>query len=76
MNTLLRIAALAGRRAYLPAFALLLLGVLAACGNGGTGSAGTGNNGGGSLPPGTELLYVGDIVGEIHGFALIPIPAR
>lgn len=55
----------------------LLLGVLAGCGGGGS-STSTNNNGGGSnggdspLPSGTELLYVGDNVGVIHGFGIDP----
>src|SRR5215467_2925205 len=55
----------------------LLLGVLAGCGGGGS-STSTSNNGGGSnggastLPAGTELLYVGDNAGVIHGFAVDP----
>jgi 6-phosphogluconolactonase len=54
-----------------------LLAVLAGCG-GGSSSTSNGNNGGGSngggspLPAGTELLYVGDNVGVIHGFAVDP----
>jgi len=51
----------------------LLLGVLAGCGGGGSGPSTSGNNGGGSaLPAGTELLYVGDNVGVIHGFGVDP----
>ena len=55
----------------------LLLGVLAGCG-GGSSSTSSSNNGGGStgggstLPAGTELLYVGDNAGVIHGFAVDP----
>ena len=60
--------------------AFLLLGVLAGCGGGGssTSTSNNGNNGGGSnggsspLPAGTELLYVGDNVGVIHGFGVDP----
>jgi 6-phosphogluconolactonase len=54
-----------------------LLAVLAGCG-GGAASTSTSNNGGGSngggppLPAGTELLYVGDNVGVIHGFGVDP----
>src|SRR6202051_1165765 len=54
-----------------------LLAVLAGCGGGGS-STSTSNNGGGSnrggspLPAGTELLYVGDNVGVIHGFGVDP----
>jgi len=49
-----------------------LLAVLAGCGGGGS-STSTSNNGGGSpLPAGTELLYVGDNVGLIHGFGVDP----
>jgi hypothetical protein len=54
-----------------------LLAVLAGCG-GGAASTSTSNNGGGSngggspLPAGTELLYVGDNAGVIHGFAVDP----
>ncbi len=60
--------------------AFLLLGVLAGCGGGGsnTSTSNNGNNGGSSnggsspLPAGTELLYVGDSVGVIHGFGVDP----
>ena len=58
--------------------AFLLLGVLPGCGGGGssTSTSNNGNNGGGgggsSLPAGTELLYVGDNVGMIHGFGVDP----
>jgi 6-phosphogluconolactonase len=60
--------------------AFLLLGVLAGCGGGGsnTSTSNNGNNGGSSnggsspLPAGTELLYVGDNVGVIHGFGVDP----
>jgi len=60
--------------------AFLLLAVLAGCGGGGssTSTSNSGNNGGGSngggspLPAGTELLYVGDNVGVIHGFGVDP----
>ena len=54
---------------------LFLLGVLAGCGGGGSNASnnGSGLNGGGSqLPAGTELLYVGDNVGVIHGFGVDP----
>ena len=59
--------------------AFLLLAVLAGCG-GGSSPSNSGNNGGGSsggsTPPplaaGTELLYVGDNVGVIHGFGVDP----
>lgn len=60
--------------------AFLLLGVLAGCGGG--SSTNTNNNGGGSnnggspLPAGTELLYVGDNVGVIHGFAVDPVSGK
>lgn len=57
----------------------LLLGLLPGCGGGSsTSSSNNGNNGGGSngggspLPAGTELLYVGDNVGVIHGFGIDP----
>lgn len=59
----------------------ILLGVLAGCGGGSSGTTpnNTGNgggSGGSSTPPplaaGTELLYVGDNVGVIHGFAVDP----
>lgn len=55
----------------------LLLGVLAGCG-GGASSTTSGNNNGGSngggtlLPAGSELLYVGDNAGLIHGFGVDP----
>src|SRR6266567_2691727 len=54
-----------------------LLAVLAGCGGGSSGTStsnnGGGSNGGGSpLPAGTELMYVGDNVGVIHGFAVDP----
>jgi lactonase family protein with 7-bladed beta-propeller len=48
-----------------------LLAVLAGCGGGGS-SAGGSNGGSSPLPAGTELLYVGDNVGVIHGFAVDP----
>lgn len=44
--------------------------ILAGCGGG--SPAITNNNGGSSLPAGTELLYVGDNVGVIHGFGVDP----
>ena len=57
----------------------LILGVLAACGgsaripsNGSNGGSNSGGGGGSSLPAGTELLYVGDNVGEIHGYSIDP----
>jgi 6-phosphogluconolactonase len=53
----------------------LLLSVLAGCGgnSSSTSNNGAGSNGGGSpLPAGTELLYVGDNVGVIHGFGVDP----
>jgi 6-phosphogluconolactonase (cycloisomerase 2 family) len=53
----------------------LLLIVLAGCGGGGasTSNSNSGSNGGSSsLPAGTELLYVGDNIGVIHGFAVDP----
>lgn len=59
--------------------AFLLLGTLAGCGGGGssTSTSNNGNNGGSNgggspLPAGTELLYVGDNVGVIHGFGIDP----
>src|SRR3989442_815781 len=55
--------------------AFLLLGVLAGCGGSSTSTSnnGGGSNGGGSpLPAGTELLYVCDNVGNIHGFGVDP----
>ena len=60
-----------------PLGAFLLLGVLAGCGGGGSSTSisnnGGGSNGGGSpLSAGTELLYVGDNVGVIHGFGVDP----
>lgn len=54
-----------------------LLAVLAACG-GGSSSAipsnnpGSSNSAGSPLPAGTELLYIGDNAGVIHGFAVDP----
>ena len=52
---------------------LLLLGLLAGCGVGGSSNNAGGSNGGGSsLPAGTELLYVGDNAGVIHGFGVDP----
>lgn len=65
------------RKGALTAMVALLLGVLAECGGGGS-STSTSNNGGGSngsgspLASGTELLYVGDNVGVIHGFGIDP----
>jgi len=54
--------------------AFLLLGVLAGCGGGGTSNNNNNKGGGGGspLPAGTELLYVGDNVGVIHGFGVDP----
>jgi len=60
--------------------AFLLLAILAGCGGGGSTPINNGGNpGGGSsgstpppLPAGAELLYVGDNVGVIHGFAVDP----
>ena len=56
-----------------------LLAVLAACGGGSSNTNvvnnnnGGGSNGGGSpLPSGTELLYVGDDAGIVHGFGVDP----
>src|SRR5919197_1833327 len=51
-----------------------LLAVLAGCGGGAaSNNNNSGSNGGGSsLPAGTELLYVGDNVGVIHGFGVDP----
>ena len=57
-----------------------LLAVLAGCGGGSSGTSNNNNNNGGGggggggspLPAGTELLYVGDNVGVIHGFAVDP----
>jgi 6-phosphogluconolactonase (cycloisomerase 2 family) len=50
------------------------LAILAGCGGGdATSSNNSGSNSGGSsLPAGTELLYVGDNVGVIHGFGIDP----
>ena len=58
-----------------------LLAALAGCGGGGPGTSisndGDGSNGGGSsLPAGTELLYVGDNVGVIHGFGVDPVSGK
>ena len=65
-------------KATLTILLVLLLGVLAGCG-GGAPSTSTSTNGGcgsndscSTLPPGTELLYVGDNAGVIHGFAVDP----
>lgn len=57
--------------------AFVLLGMLAGCGGGASsGPTNTGNPPSGSTPPalpaGTELLYVGDNVGVIHGFGVDP----
>lgn len=54
-----------------------LLGLVASCGGSGsnTSSVNNGvspNNGASTLPAGTELLYVGDSVGVIHGFGVDP----
>jgi hypothetical protein len=51
-----------------------LLAVLVGCGGDASNSNNnSGSNGGGSsLPAGTELLYVGDNVGVIHGFGVDP----
>src|SRR5207248_3939973 len=40
--------------------------------NSGGGSNNNGGGGGSPLPAGTELLYVGDNVGVIHGFGVDP----
>lgn len=54
-----------------------LLGLLGGCGGSGSNTS-SGNNGGtpnsgpSTLPGGTELLYVGDNVGVIHGFGVDP----
>ena len=58
----------------------LVLALLVGCGGGGSSTppSNPGGNGGGSggagspLPAGTELLYVGDNVGVIHGFGVDP----
>jgi hypothetical protein len=53
----------------------LLLAVLPGCGGGNASNSnnnGSSNGGGSSLPAGTELLYVGDNVGVIHGFGVDP----
>lgn len=54
--------------------AALLLDVVAGCGGGASSPSNNGgsNGGGSSLPAGTELLYVGDNVGVIHGFGVDP----
>lgn len=57
----------------------LLLGTLAGCGGGGsagTTTGGTSTTGSSSLPAGTELLYVGDNVGVIHGFGVDPASGK
>lgn len=66
-------------KAVLAIIIALLAGVLAGCGGGGSNSSGTGPGGGGSntggaapLPAGTELFYLGDNAGRIHGFGLDP----
>jgi len=76
MKTDLERQRLTSRAALAPMIALLL-SVLAACGGSSTSSSasnnGGGSNGGGSpLPPGTELLYVGDNLGQIHPFSIDP----
>jgi 6-phosphogluconolactonase (cycloisomerase 2 family) len=57
----------------------LLLVVLGACGGGSssTNNTGSGSNGGsnpppGSAPAGSELFYLGDNAGRIHGYGLDP----
>ena len=57
----------------------LLLVVLGACGGGSssTNNTGGGSNGGsnpppGSAPAGSELFYLGDNAGRIHGYGLDP----
>jgi 6-phosphogluconolactonase (cycloisomerase 2 family) len=64
-------------KAALAPILALLLGSLTACGGSAssTNSGGSNNNNGGGgtpLPAGTELLYVGDNVGVIHGFGVDP----
>jgi 6-phosphogluconolactonase len=49
-----------------------LLAVLAGCGGGGSSTITSNNGNNGVLPAGTELLYVGDNVGVIHGFGVDP----
>ena len=57
----------------LPLGSCLLLGVLAGCGGGGSSTSTTNSPPPPSpLPAGTELLYVGDNVGVIHGFGVDP----
>ena len=58
----------------------LLLMVLGACGGGSssTNNTGDGSNGGsnpppGSVPAGSELFYLGDNAGRIHGYGLDPV---
>lgn len=66
------------KRVTPPLCGFLLLALLAGCG-GSASNTSSGNNGGGSpnngpstLPAGTELLYVGDNVGVVHGFGVDP----
>jgi len=68
-------------KAALTLMIALLLGSLAACGgsansNNGGGSNNNGGGGGSPLPAGTELLYVGDNIGVIHGFAVDPTSGK
>jgi len=49
----------------------LVLAILAGCGASSNNSSNT-NGGGSPLPTGTEFLYVGDNVGEIHAFSVDP----
>lgn len=71
----------ATNKAALAISIVLLVGVLAGCGGGGSSNnTGTGSNSGGSpnnggvtpLPAGTELFYLGDDAGHIHGYGLDP----
>lgn len=63
------------RKSVLTMMGALLLAALAGCGGSSTSNnnnSGGSNDGGSPLPAGTELLYVGDNVGVIHGFGVDP----
>jgi 6-phosphogluconolactonase len=71
MNTDLERQRLTSRAAP-AAMIAMLLSMLAACGGNSMTSSASNNGGGSQLAPGTELLYVGDSVGQIHGFSIDP----
>jgi len=67
------------KRATPVLFSSLLLAALAGCGGGNSSTSANASNNGGNLngggsplPAGTELLYVGDNAGIVHGFGVDP----